>query len=128
MLFPTYSLLSQRSPKELASKMRRVRLLLMLATVPMMAALAVFSDDIIRILYDQRYEAGGWYLRVLSIGFVPSLIIVTLGTGAARRRRFAALHGRAARPRHHLVVVALISGHFWGSTGLVIAVALRCRC
>lgn len=123
VLFPTYSLLSRRSPQELAAKMRRVRLLLMVGSVPLMAVLAVFSDDIIRILYDQRYEAGGWYLRVLSIGFVPSLIIVTLAPvllAVGDSLRFMVVQLARAII---LVVVASISGHVWGSPGLVIAVA-----
>lgn len=124
VLFPTYSLLSQRSPEELVSKMRRMRLLLMVGSVPLLATFSVLAYDIIGWLYDSRYAEGGWFLRVLSAGAIPAVVILTsspvlLARGDSLRFMILQL-ARAVI----LVTTALLGGYLWGTSGLVVAVAM----
>jgi len=68
VLFPVFSVTQRKNPEQLASRLIKSRKLIFLITCPAFLILIFFSQPIISTLYDQRYQAAGLYLLVLSVG------------------------------------------------------------
>ena len=77
ILQPLYARLAERASYECRRKIFQIRALLLAVTVPSTWVLAIFGQQIIQFLYDERYWDAGWMLRVLSVGMVGSMLSVT---------------------------------------------------
>jgi O-antigen/teichoic acid export membrane protein len=70
VLLPVYSKLKRLSREEFRARIRRVRMAKMGVFLPPLWILAIFGQDIISFLYDDRYHEAGWMLQILAVGGV----------------------------------------------------------
>ncbi len=78
VLFPLYSRLASDDPYWALYKMRRLRMVLLAGAVVPSCLLILFSRPIINLLYDSRYQDGGWMLGLLAIGAIPTVVNLSL--------------------------------------------------
>lgn len=125
VIFPAISKFSDLPRHELRSKILHNRRLLLLALTVAMGLLISFGDQVIRLLYDSRYQDAAWMLPILAIGIWPRLICVTIepvlfSIGAVQYTTFGNLC------RFVFTVAAILLGFSWlGTAGAVIGVALN---
>jgi O-antigen/teichoic acid export membrane protein len=70
VFFPMYSMIGKVTNDELKNRIRKVRLVLSLATVPALSVVVVFGDLIVKLLWDERYADASWMVRILGIGYL----------------------------------------------------------
>lgn len=68
VVFPLVASGAERPRLEVRERLYSARLTFMLCGALGISAFAAFSDLLIAFLYDQRYQAAGWMLSLLSIG------------------------------------------------------------
>lgn len=125
VIFPAISKFSHLPRPELRSKILNNRRLMLLALSVGMAVLVGFGDQVIRLLYDSRYQDAAWMLPILAIGIWPRLICATIepvlfSIGAVQYTTFGNLC------RFVFTVAAIFLGFHWlGIVGAVIGVALN---
>jgi O-antigen/teichoic acid export membrane protein len=125
VLFPLYSRFGRDgSDGEIAFKIRRSRARLMALVVPPMCGLVVFGDLLVNLLYDDRYLAAGWMVRILAAGAILGIVletgsIILLAQGDSRANflngliRFLTLYA-----------AMLIGWNLSGLSGLIIGTAI----
>jgi len=74
VLFPMLSRTHRATPEQVRAQLGRARTLLLAAFLPLSLVLGVFGEEIIRILYDPRYEPAGWILQIVAFGTSASVI------------------------------------------------------
>jgi O-antigen/teichoic acid export membrane protein len=124
VFFPAYSRVHNDEPHRLQQVFYRTRLATDATVLPALGGLAVLGPWVVNLLYDPRYEAAGWMLRVLSIRVAISCIVWPLqfclfALGHARYGFYLNL-GRVLA----LAVGVPIGYHLAGVPGLVWAVAI----
>lgn len=77
VLQPLYAKFVSGDRKRLRGRMFKVRGALMLLGLPPLWVMGVFGQEIVDLLFDARYTAAGWMLRVLAAGSIGTLIIGT---------------------------------------------------
>ena len=77
VLVPVYSELRHAGAQELRDKTRYIRVRLMALTLPLVWFLAIFGQEVIEILYDDRYLDAGWMLQILAAGHVATIVTTT---------------------------------------------------
>ena len=122
MLFPVYSHIIRENNDSLLEKMRKIRLVLMIITLPVISATVIWGNEIVRFLYDTRYYEAGWMLQILGIGATIEAINITLSP-------ILLASGNSFR---HMIVNSLktiflfgsmiIGGYYWGTKGLIIGI------
>lgn len=75
ILQPLYARLTESDERR--RKIFQTRALLLAVTVPGAWVLAIFGQQIIQFLYDERYWDAGWMLRILSVGVVGGILGLT---------------------------------------------------
>lgn len=123
VIFPFIASHSEISRAELRAHLAPVRLIFLLTAGCGLAFLAAVGDLIIRLLYDQRYQAASWMLPVLIIGAWFAILsnineLMLLGLG----RPFYSAFGNGAKFAVLLVGLVLSVGSF-GVAGAVLVVA-----
>jgi O-antigen/teichoic acid export membrane protein len=123
VLFPVFSRLGASGRSLLRLEIERKRQIFLLLALPLLCLVAVFGDWLVGALYDQRYHAAGWMLRVLACGAIfasanENALPVLLALGDPYRR-FVVLLGSTVL---FLTSIAL-GGAFFGAVGLVVGVA-----
>jgi O-antigen/teichoic acid export membrane protein len=68
VVFPLIASAAESPREQVRQRLAPVRLTLMLLGALGISAFVAFSDFLIAILYDQRYQAAGWMLPLLAIG------------------------------------------------------------
>lgn len=125
VIFPAISKFSDLPRPELRSKILNNRKKLLLALTISMALLIGFGDQVIRLLYDSRYQDAAWMLPILAIGIWPRLVCVTIepvlfSIGTMQYTTFGNFC------RFVFTVAAISLGFSWlGTVGAVIGVALN---
>ena len=122
ILFPVYSLIIRENNGSLLEKTRKIRLLLMLITLPVISATVIWGDQIVRILYDARYHDAGWMLQILGVGAAIEAVNITLSPILLAK-------GDSFR---HMVInsmktvflfgAMITGGHYWGTRGLIMGI------
>ncbi|MCC6152592.1 MAG: oligosaccharide flippase family protein [Candidatus Hydrogenedentes bacterium] len=79
VLFPLYARIAQESPGRLREQTFRVRAVLILLSVPPVCVLVVWGNEIITLLFPEKFHQAGWMLQVLSAGAIVSVIGSTVG-------------------------------------------------
>lgn len=77
VLQPLYAKFVKGDRQRLRGRMFKVRGALLLLGLPPLWVLGIFGQEIVDLLFDDRYVQAGWMLRVLSIGSVGMLVIGT---------------------------------------------------
>jgi O-antigen/teichoic acid export membrane protein len=75
VFFPAYSRVNNEEPHRLSSVFYRTRLASDGLVLPALGGLAVLGPWVVELLYDPRYAAAGWMLRVLSIRVALSCMV-----------------------------------------------------
>lgn len=77
VLQPLYAKFVSGNRKRLRGRMFKVRGALLALALPPLWVLGVFGQEIVDLLFDERYVQAGWMLRVLAAGSMGTLIIGT---------------------------------------------------
>ena len=77
VLQPLYARFVTGDRKRLRGRMFKVRGALLVLGLPPLLVLGVFGQEIVELLFDDRYTQAGWMLRVLAAGSVGILVIGT---------------------------------------------------
>ncbi|MCA9303532.1 MAG: oligosaccharide flippase family protein [Phycisphaerales bacterium] len=123
VLMPVYARLIDQGPKRLRSQTRKMRLVLMGISLPILWILVLFGRSIIRI-YPAEYHEAGWMLEILAAGNIGLVIGITAGGITLARGdsfRFMVLQiGRAV-----LMIAGMWIGYHFGSErGLMIGMGV----
>jgi O-antigen/teichoic acid export membrane protein len=124
VFFPAYSRVNNEDPGRLQQVFYRTRLATDALILPALGGLAVLGPFVVQLLYDERYQAAGWMLRVLSIRVALACMVSPL-----QFCLFALGHARYGFYLNLARVITLAIGvpvgfHFAGVPGLVWAVAV----
>lgn len=92
-LFPAFSEVYRTTPEKFNRLLTKARLLLINASVVISVIFVIFGHDIASLIYDQRYDGVGEYLRILSIGAIvgalgSSYFGVLMAIGKAKLNTF----------------------------------------
>ncbi len=74
VLFTLYARLAELNPIQLKNRIAKVKILLMLSTLPILCGLTIWGSDVVNILWDSRYKDAGWMLQILSAGGIFGVI------------------------------------------------------
>lgn len=80
ILFPFYARTAQDESASLRREVYRSRLILLTTVLPPLWAVVIFSQEIVGLLYDDRYAAAGYYLAVLSLGALFNAVLLPVGS------------------------------------------------
>jgi O-antigen/teichoic acid export membrane protein len=75
VFFPAYSRVNNDEPHRLREVFYRTRLVSDAIILPALGGLAILGPWVVGFLYDERYHAAGWMLRVLSIRVALSCMV-----------------------------------------------------
>jgi O-antigen/teichoic acid export membrane protein len=78
VLFPVYTKLAKLGISELRKKIGKIRQTLMLCSLPIIWAMAIWGRLIVEVLYDERYIEAGWMLQILAIRAVAQVVMITM--------------------------------------------------
>jgi len=123
VLFPIYAHLSNYRPKDLRSRLRRARLVLMAVFLPIGWVMILGGEWIAGFLYDPRYAEMGWMLQILAVGTCGAVIGQTAGgvllsTGDSFRHMVLQIF------RASLLIAGMSVGAYgWGMQGMVCGIA-----
>lgn len=78
ILFPLYSKFKNLSINEFRAKVIKIRIIIMLITLPSLSLLTIFGQSLINILFDERYHDAGWMIQILAMGWII-LFATTVG-------------------------------------------------
>jgi len=78
VLLPLYSRIVEQDPKILRAQTFKSRAMLLLLFLPPLWAVVLWGDQLIALLYDERYQDAGWILQILAAGMIPASIISTM--------------------------------------------------
>ncbi|MGE5609500.1 MAG: oligosaccharide flippase family protein [Bacillota bacterium] len=123
VLFPLYTRLLDRKHDELCCQIAKIRIALMVVSLPALCVLAAWGQRIVSLMYDARYHGAGWIVQVLSMGAIATVIATTmspvlLATGDSFR--FMVVLG--TRTGVTLAAMA-VGGAMAGTAGIVAGVA-----
>ncbi|WP_432797440.1 oligosaccharide flippase family protein [Poriferisphaera sp. WC338] len=85
-LFPVYSRLADRGEDELRYGTFKIRFGILAATLPAVWVLAIFGEQIIELLYPEKYYEAGWMLRLVAIGAVGMVVNQTAASVLLAKR------------------------------------------
>ncbi len=122
IFFPIYAELQDLNPSQLRPKINKARIAICSLLLPPLTLLAIFGDQLVMILYDQRYWDAGWMVQVLSFGYAIS-VGTTIGPfhlGQGKSKLFMAMITTKAII---LAVSMYVGGSLFGVTGVVLGVA-----
>lgn len=77
VLQPLYAKFVTGNRKRLRGRMFKVRGALLALALPPLWILGIFGQEIVEILFDERYVQAGWMLRILAAGSIGTLVIGT---------------------------------------------------
>ena len=124
VLLPVYSRLKQYSLIEMRNRIFRVRIALMCLTLPPLYILILWGQEIVNFIYPNAYSNVGWMIEIIAVGGVIKIISMTIGPILLAMgdsfRLFLVQLSRAI----FLLIPMIISGYFYGTFGLIIAIAL----
>lgn len=124
LLLPVYSELKKGSSEALKKRAMHVQLILFMVCGPIIFIMSVFGNDIINILYDDRYINAGWMLQVMAVGTIFSAYNETMvAMMIAHADTFRASMFQLARVIL-MIAALLLGGHYAGITGVIYAISI----
>ncbi len=123
VMMPLYAMVYREDKKSIKNKIRKGRLTLLAATLPLVWITALGGQFLIDILYDSRYVSAGWMLQILSIGAVGSVITATAGSILLSfGDSFSFMLFQVSRAVL-LVGCMLLGGYYFNTVGLIVGAA-----
>ncbi|RKZ71201.1 MAG: polysaccharide biosynthesis protein [Gammaproteobacteria bacterium] len=124
ILFPVYSRLAKQNIKILRHKMFKARIILLAVFLPPLWTLILWGDNLVALLYDDRYIEAGWMLQILAAGATATTIRITIGPiFLAMGDSFRRMLNTAIRLCLQIVSMS-VGAYFWGMPGFFIGLAL----
>lgn len=124
VLHPLYAKFVTGDLKRLRGRLFKVRGALLALALPPLWFIGIFGQEIVDLLFDERYVQAGWMLRILAIGSVGTLVIGTaemlfVAAGDTRTHLVHKAIGAA------LFVTCMVAGYSLGEfKGLLIGMSL----
>jgi O-antigen/teichoic acid export membrane protein len=123
VFFPVYSMVGKSTTDQLRARIKRLRYLLSLATIPPLSCVVVFGDVIVKLLWDARYADASWMVRILAAGYLVQTFGKVGPIHLARGESWVGMVFESVR------VVTLIVGlyvgyHVGGAHGVIAGLAL----
>jgi O-antigen/teichoic acid export membrane protein len=78
ILLPFYSRLMNETQGEMRAKIKSLRTGILAVSIIPICILTLAGDNIIDLLYDDRYKPAGWMLQILSLGSAATIVNLTL--------------------------------------------------
>ncbi len=122
VLFPVYSKIKTISNGELRIKVKKIRMVFMMAGIPFLLVFVIFGPEIIHLLFDSRYYEAGWMLQVLAIGWIV-VVVSNIGPIYLAIGDSLTAMKMTAVEAFSLIVSMLIGGFFWGIAGIVAGIS-----
>ena len=123
-LFPVYSRLAEQGAEVLRYNIFRIRAGLFAFTLPAVCLLAVFGDQVIRVLYTEAYHEAGWMLKLMAIGVVGMVVNQSM-TGVLLAKRDSKRYMIMQSVRAILYVGSMLIGAWYGGLyGLIMGMIL----
>lgn len=123
-LFSAVSEVIRTRPSDVGAVYYKIRLYLDFLTCLPACFVIVNGGYLIKLLYDDRYARAGEFLQIMCISYLidcfiyKNQVITAMGNSKVQFQTSVwRLFG--------VVVMIIIGNHFWGVTGIVLAVALR---
>lgn len=123
VLLPMYSRIIEQDPNVLRTQTFKSRGMLLLLFLPPLWAVVLWGNELIEILYDDRYQDAGWMLQILATGMISASIISTitpvlLAMGDSFRNLINTTN------RFILQILGMVIGSYYaGITGFIIGVS-----
>ena len=124
VLFPVYTRLFEQGHDVLRSRTKKVRMLLLTAFLPPLWFLILWGDQLVALLYDERYLDAGWIVQILAAGATATAVRLTIvPVLLAVGDSFRNMIGTMIRLTLQLISLA-IGVYLAGIPGFFIAIAL----
>ena len=79
VLFPSFAELNREHPERLYPALRRARFAMNGLNWAVSFVFIIFGQQLINVMYDDRYADAGWMLRILALGSLVSMLAPTYG-------------------------------------------------
>jgi O-antigen/teichoic acid export membrane protein len=124
VLLPVYSRLVDRQDESLRHEMFKTRVSLLILSLPPLWIFIIWGEDLIALLYTDRYYEAGWMLQILAVGATANVITLTmypilLAVGDSFRHMLKTV----IRLIFQMLGMA-IGGYIWGIPGFIVGLAL----
>lgn len=122
--FPALSIVDRENTAGFSKALYKIRVAVLVGAIPAFGFICLLSDQIIGFLYDERYQNGGAYLAILSIGSALSAIPMIyqnalLASGDSKSHFVISAVSSALR-----IAAIVIGFYFHGIIGMLIAAAI----
>jgi O-antigen/teichoic acid export membrane protein len=121
VLFPVYAKVGSETTPLFVRRIAKVRLATMAMLLPPSWVLTCYGDFVVRWMWDTRYQGAGWMVRILAAGG----IFLSFSAGPlylARGEPWVGLLFGIVQACI-LVPAMIIGGHYWGDSGLIVALS-----
>jgi len=122
ILFPVYNKIKDYPIDEIRKRVRKIRLGVLLIFLPVLWILFLFGEEIVNLLFDDRYQGAGWILRIFSLGLMP-VIISGIGPFYLALGNSKLMMIVSGVKFVSYISSMLIGWHFWQVTGVIIGMA-----
>jgi len=124
VMMPLYAKVYREDKESIKNKIRKGRLILLVATLPVVWLTVAGGQFLIDTLYDSRYASAGWMLQILSIGVVGSVITATAGSALLSfGDSFSFMLFQVSRAVL-LVGCMLLGGYYFNTVGLIVGASI----
>jgi O-antigen/teichoic acid export membrane protein len=123
VIFPFYVHIKHLPKEQIRSKVFKIRLGVMAAFLPPLWIMIIFGQKIVDLLFDHRYHGAGWIFQVYSLGFIP-MIISGIGPFYLALGDSATMLKLTVYKFFSLAVLIVLGWRFYGTTGMICAMAL----
>jgi len=78
LLFPVYAELGAGDQKRFDQQRRRIKTFLSLFCLAPIGILSIFGEELVTLLYDDRYHQAGWMLEIMSAGAILHAVTASI--------------------------------------------------
>lgn len=122
LLFPLYAKLRHLPIDEMRRRVLKVRLVVSAAFLPPLVVLTLFGQQVIDLLLDPRYRAGGWILQLYAAFMIPTIVAASGPFYLAQGNALLAMVTSAVKLAFYLLCAA-VGWHVGGANGIIVGMA-----
>jgi O-antigen/teichoic acid export membrane protein len=122
--FPALSEIIRDRPQDVSRSMRKIQLVLITGGLPCFLLLSFISQDLIGLMYDDRYATAGTFLSIMALNGATAVLSMPYQSAllaAGESRLHAFIMGLAASLKIAGVIVGF---HFGGVVGMLASIGL----
>lgn len=124
LLLPVYAELREGASERLTRQAMKSELILFAICAPFLVAFTVFGNELIDIMYDDRYQNAGWMLQAMAVGTIFAVYNETfIAMMIAHTHSYRATVFQFCRVCL-LIITMTIGGYGWGTVGLVYSISI----